>query len=182
MRVTPTLVLTFCAKTQKIDSHFSFKDILTSKLILTFHFKINKSRKKKCSYAVSSGSSSCAFWPAKSALVLHGVLAQLRQVALELRHVVAPRVLAHLVWKERPRPPPGRTLPAAAPRPSPPGISRISFQRLQSRSRFPTFKATLTLTHILTFCFQSQIFDSHFSFNENANFCHSHFVLTLIIL
>ena len=53
MRVTPTPVLTFCAKTQKIDSqltgaivnsekknryHCSFKDILTSKLILTFHF------------------------------------------------------------------------------------------------------------------------------------------------
>ena len=58
MRVTPTLVLTFCAKTQKIDSHFSLKDILTSKLILTFHFKIYF----HFSCTVISGSSSCVFF------------------------------------------------------------------------------------------------------------------------
>ena len=39
MRVTPAPILTFLAKTQKNDSHFSLKGTLTSKLILTFHFK-----------------------------------------------------------------------------------------------------------------------------------------------
>ena len=62
----PTLILNFLAKTQKNDSHFSLKGILTSKLILIFHFKIYS----HFSCTVISGLSSCAFWFAISACTL----------------------------------------------------------------------------------------------------------------
>ena len=90
----------FVAKTQKIDSHFSLKGILTSKLILTFHFF-----KNICSLFLVHGDFRVELLRllARKKRLVHGVLAQLRQVALELRHVVAPRVLAHLVERARDR-------------------------------------------------------------------------------
>ena len=87
----PTLILNFLAKTQKNDSHFSLKGILTSKLILTFHFKI-------CSLLVHGDLRvELLRLLVRHQRLVHGVLAQFREVALELRQVVVPRVLAHLV-------------------------------------------------------------------------------------
>ena len=45
-----------------------------------------------------------------------------------------------------------------------------------------TGDATLTLTPILTFCFQSQIFDSHFSFNENGMHIRGYWYCTAVEL
>ena len=90
--------------------------------------------------------------------LVHLVLAQFREVALELRQVVVPRVLAHLVERAR-----DRAVVAAAALVALvqlPGVvllerlladfderraRHLIFQRLQSRSHFLTFKATLTL-------------------------------------
>ena len=98
-------------------------------------------------------------------------------MALEFRQVVVPRVLAHLVERAR-----DRAVVAAA--------ALVALAQLPGvvlleglLADFDDFKKPLSLfTLILTFCFKSQIFDSHFSLNENAHFCHSHFVLTLIFL
>ena len=135
--------------------------------------------KKNIQFLYTSWLSTWAVWPASSALYIRArrVLAQLRQVALELRHVIAPRVLAHLVERAR-----DRAVVAVAALVALVQLPPAIFQRLQSRSHFLTLnKNPLSLfTPILTFCFKSQIFYSHFSLKENADFCHSQFILTLI--
>ena len=137
MRVTPTPILTFLAKTQKNDSHFSLKGILTSKLILTFHFKSNmltsRARWSPGRVPVPADSPSAPCTLHESLLSSERWRSNSDQVVVRSTGSGPPCDATDKVATRRGRSPSSSGQP---PRPPSQQLSNLIFQRLKSRSHF----------------------------------------------